>query len=64
MEVGIVSVVMMMSSGIRNLVFITASLIIFLISLSTGIQENEVQSFIFSDVLGNISSLCNVLCAG
>lgn len=64
MEVGIVSVTMIISFGIRNLVVITASVILSLISSSSGIQENEVQSFISSDVLGNITRKCTVLCAG
>lgn len=64
MEVGIVSVTMIISFGIRNLVVITASVILSLISSSSGIQENEVQSFISRDVLGNITRKCTVLCAG
>lgn len=64
MEVGIVSVVITIPFGIRNLVFITASQILFLISSSSDIQKNEVENFTFSDVLGNIIWMCTVLCAG
>lgn len=53
MEVEIVSVVM-----------IIPFLVLSLISSSSDIQENEVQSFSFSDVLGNITRQCTVLCAG
>lgn len=61
---GIVSVVVTIPFGIRNLVFITASQLLFLVSSSSDIQKNEVENFIFSDVLGNIIWMCTVLCAG
>lgn len=64
MEVGIVSEVITIPFGIRNLVFITASQILFLISPSSDIQNNEVENFFFSHVLGNIIWKCIVFCPG
>lgn len=64
MEVGIVSEVITIPFGIRNLVFITASQILFLISPSSDIQNNEVENFFFLVMCWEIlfgSVLCFVL---